>query len=161
VAVYENRDVLPRAFLVHRARVVEDARVLTFMRGVEFDPRREVVLSSGQNFEASAAGVEDDRVRVVLYQPTRVEIETDAGAAGYLLLADAWYPGWRARVDGVETPIERADCIFRAVYLSPGAHRVEFEYQPESFRVGTIISLVSLFVLVIVVGARHSTRMFG
>jgi uncharacterized membrane protein YfhO len=72
------------------------------------------------------------------------------------VLTDSWYPGWIARVDGIETPIERADYIFRAVRLAPGEHRVEFEYRPASLQIGALISGVALLALfgVVVVSKR-------
>jgi len=64
------------------------------------------------------------------------------------VLTDAYYPGWRALVDGLETPIYRADLLFRAVYLPAGQHRVEFIYDPLSFKLGAAISLAALLGLV-------------
>ena len=49
-------------------------------------------------------------------------------AAGYLLQREAWYPGWRARVDGVDTPVLRADLLYRAMPLGAGAHDVEISF---------------------------------
>src|SRR5262249_42088108 len=52
------------------------------------------------------------------------------GASGRLILADAYYPGWTASVDGHAIPIERYADYLRAVSLPPGAKVVVFEYQP-------------------------------
>jgi hypothetical protein len=60
---------------------------------------------------------------------------------GWVLLADAWYPGWRASVDGEEAAIRRADGVLRAVAVPAGRHRVEFEYSPASFLLGAWISV--------------------
>jgi uncharacterized membrane protein YfhO len=56
-------------------------------------------------------------------------------------LADSYYPGWKAYVDGKEKPILRANHFFRAVALSKGAHVVEFKYDPLSFTIGAWISV--------------------
>jgi uncharacterized membrane protein YfhO len=82
------------------------------------------------------------------YEPERVVISANLAADGYLVLTDAHYPGWRALTDGLETPIYRADLLFRAVYLPAGQHRVEFIYDPLSFKLGAAISLVALLGLV-------------
>jgi len=76
----------------------------------------------------------------------RINIETQKD--GYLFLADSWYPGWIARVDGVETQIYKADALFRAVRIQPGAHIVEFVYRPNSFSFGAGVSFLSLISLV-------------
>lgn len=65
------------------------------------------------------------------------------------MLTDAYYPGWRALVDGRPAKIERADYYFRAVYLEGGKHTIEFVYDPLSFKVGLAISLASLALMVI------------
>ena len=53
---------------------------------------------------------------------------------GYLLQREAWYPGWRARVDGVEVPVLRANLLYRAVPLERGRaqRRVLLRVRPAS-----------------------------
>ena len=46
------------------------------------------------------------------------------------MLTDAHYPGWRASVNGTDTPIARADLMFRAVPIPAGESVVVFTYQP-------------------------------
>ncbi|MEW5720160.1 MAG: YfhO family protein, partial [Chloroflexota bacterium] len=91
-------------------------------------------------------------VEITRYQPERVEIKATTDRAGYLVLTDSWYPGWRAFVDGQPAPIYRADVIFRAVPLEPGTHTIVFEYRPDSFLIGAIISAASFIILVVYVG---------
>jgi uncharacterized membrane protein YfhO len=79
-----------------------------------------------------------------------VTLRVHAAADGYLLLADAWYPGWRASVDGREAPILRADLVFRAVFLAAGDHVVQFNYAPQSFQMGLWVSVTAILVLVAV-----------
>jgi uncharacterized membrane protein YfhO len=78
-----------------------------------------------------------------------VAIDVDAPAGGYLVLTDSYDPSWRAQIEGVEVPVLRADGMFRAVQLQPGARRVVFSYQPVSVSLGATISAATL-VLVIV-----------
>ncbi len=132
VKVYENLDLLPRAFVVHRARVLDAFPA-------DFDPTAEIIVEGGPELDVHAEGPES--VRITAYEPERVEIEVEMTAPGYLMLTDAQYPGWRAWVDGWETPIATADLLFRAVYLGPGRHRVEFRFQPRSLLLGAVVSL--------------------
>jgi uncharacterized membrane protein YfhO len=67
-------------------------------------------------------------------------IEVSADSDGYLVLTDAWYPGWTATIDGAPVEILRADVAFRAVRVGPGAHRVEFRYEPQTVRAGVAVS---------------------
>lgn len=147
VAIFRNKDTLPRTFLVHRARVVDDASALNEIRREDFKPLESLVLASGTPIDAGGAQRTDESVQIVSYQPERVVLSVRAQAEAYVLLADAWYPGWIARVDGVETRIERADYIFRAVRVDAGTHRIEFEYRPTSLMIGAMISVIALVVL--------------
>ncbi len=132
VKVYENLDVLPRAFVVHRARALDAFPA-------DFDPTAEIIVEGGPELDVPAEGPES--VQVTAYEPERVEIEAEVAAPGYLVLTDAQYPGWRAWVDGQEVPIATADLLFRAVYLGPGRHRVEFRFQPRSLPLGAALSV--------------------
>jgi hypothetical protein len=150
VKVYENLDVLPRAFFVHRAMTAaDDETALRLMQAQDFDPTVGVVLAGDVN--AGPVGGQPpgvgDTVRVTHYAPERVEVEVDAGAAGYLVLSDAWYPGWEATVDGEPATVQRADLLFRAVTVDAGSHRVVFGFRPASVRIGAGVSLVGVVIL--------------
>ena len=141
VKIYENLNVLPRAFFVGRTNVIpHDDEALRAMRHPSFDPAAEAVVDAGRAYDER---VVDATVEIVDYGPARVEIAVGADTAGTLILTDAWYPGWRASVDGRPAPIRRANVYFRAVELEPGTHRVFFAYAPASLRIGAAISLVA------------------
>jgi uncharacterized membrane protein YfhO len=65
-------------------------------------------------------------------------------AAGFLVLADRWAPGWEASVDGVERPVLVADHALRAVQVDTTARRLEFRYRPASFRHGLWAAFAAL-----------------
>ncbi len=77
--------------------------------------------------------------------PTRVRLKTpNLPLAGTVTLQDGFYPGWKASVDGRETPVLRQNGgPFREVSVSPGAHTVIFAYRPASFRLGLFLMGVS------------------
>jgi hypothetical protein len=84
------------------------------------------------------------RVRVVVDEPHRVELEVRALRPGYVVLTDTFYPGWRARVDGRSVPILRANGVHRAVATAAGTHRIAFLYRPAAPRLGFFLSLLTL-----------------
>ncbi|OQY24410.1 MAG: hypothetical protein B6I35_01685 [Anaerolineaceae bacterium 4572_32.2] len=143
VKIYENLDVLGRAFLVHNAAAVAgDEDALALMRDPAFDPAATVVLARGD--DSAWSPTQPSVTRVTHYAPERVEIELEAQAPGYLVLTDAWYPGWQATVDNEPAPIYRADLLFRAVAVEAGQHHVIFTFRPASLWIGMSISLTGL-----------------
>jgi len=147
-AMWENRDVLPRAFIVHQAEIVPDDQTLARLAQPDFRPDQIVLLSDGAPLDSARAVAQAD-VQIEEYKSERVVIRAATNEPGYLVLTDAWYPGWEASVDGASVPIRRADYMFRAVRLEPGTHRVVFEYHPLSFTVGAWISGISAAILVV------------
>jgi hypothetical protein len=70
-----------------------------------------------------------------------------------LILRDTCFPGWVARVDGVEAPIACEEVLFRSVALPAGAREVVFTYQPASLRIGAALSAVGLVIWLVLVAA--------
>ena len=68
--------------------------------------------------------------------------------AGLVLLTDTYYPGWKAYVDGERAQIYPTDYLFRGVFVSEGEHKIEFVYDPASFKLGIAISVAAVLSLV-------------
>ncbi len=163
-----NRACLPRAYWVPRAaRRPTEPQVVLALVSPEFDPRREVVLE-GETSDVPVADLADDApgasaaVRCTINRRSggEVEVELDCPGPGYLVLGDAWAPGWRAEVDGVPALIERANLAVRAVRVPGGEHNVIFRYQPRWRLAGPLASLLGLVLAggLILAGALPSRR---
>jgi hypothetical protein len=70
----------------------------------------------------------------------RVRIEATSPNDGILVVNDSYWPGWRARIDGKEVPIWRADFLVRAVPWPSGRHVLEMNYDPQEVRIGWFVS---------------------
>ena len=154
--IYENLDVMPRAFLVHQAEVPgSDEAILARLVDYDFDLSSSILLedeSALARLETMARGSSPaegrDEVKIVKYEANRVVIETATNQAGFLFLSDTDYPGWKARVDGQEETVYRADYLFRAVLVPPGQHTVEFTFDPVAFKVGLAVALTTGAILI-------------
>ena len=144
--VYGNPGALPRAGIVYSQHVVagEDAQLQAVL-DPGFDGRRTVVTPT------PLPGLDDrpvtgalGRAEIVDYEPERVVVDATTPRAGELVLTDLHYPGWKVRVDGEPADMHRVDYLLRGTTLPAGRHRVEFSYEPASFRIGWIVSLVAL-----------------
>lgn len=145
--IYRNRAVLPRAFIVPEAKVLSQGeQVQAELRSPRFDPRRTVLLQDEPAGVPTGGG--SGEVSVVAYRPEEVALRASVSSGGgWLVLSDAFYPGWQATVDGKPVKIYRADYAFRAVPLPEGIHLVHFIYDPLTYRVGRAISLGTLLLI--------------
>ncbi len=166
VKVYENLAALRRAFVVHGSRTIDgDVGAIALLRDPGFDPSRQVVLtgtskSEGKSFAYS--GTEASEVKLLRYGAERIEIKATLESPGYLVLTDAFYPGWQAEIDGTPAPILCADIYFRAVALDAGEHTVTMQYRPQSVFHGLAIGgaawvgwVIALAMLALQAGRKH------
>ena len=63
-------------------------------------------------------------------------MRTAGDRPGLLVLSDAYYPGWRATVDGEAAPIYPTNVLFRGVPIPAGEHTVVFTYAPSGWLLG-------------------------
>jgi Bacterial membrane protein YfhO len=145
--VYRVAGALPRAFVVGSQQVVADGdAALDAIASPEFDGARVAVTERRLPGlpEDSGAGGAAGSARIVAYEPERVVVRARADRPGLLVLSDNDYPGWKAKVDGRSVPIERVDYVMRGVRIGAGEHEVEFRYEPLTWRIGWIVSLLAL-----------------
>lgn len=144
IKCYRRRDPQPRLRAARVVKVVPDFDECLALAAAH-EPAAVVIDERGDDWAdgaGEALGVEwgSNLIRA------RVEMESE----GTLILADTYYPGWRAWLNGAEVRIHRADCAFRAIKAPAGRSLVEFRFLPVSFRIGLfggIIGWASLFTL--------------
>lgn len=73
-------------------------------------------------------------------EPERVQIETEAARAAYLVVSNAYYPGWTATVDGQPATIYPADYLLTGIYIPRGKHVVVLQYRSRFLRLGVLLS---------------------
>jgi hypothetical protein len=86
--------------------------------------------------------------RVVRWGAHHRHFDVASPGGGRFVLVEQFYPGWRARIDGADAPVRRAEGTFQGVEIPRGNHRLTIDYEPRSVLLGAAITLVSLTVLV-------------
>lgn len=146
--VYYDRRAFPRAFLVFGAQAATDEQVIETVTRRPAPLERTVYLDRGHPELPDRGGPAVPAEALVL--PNEVRVQTPDSPAGYLVLTDVWFPGWRVEVDGQPAPLERANGgLHRAVYLPAGSHRVRFFFEPPWLVQSAWISLAALMVLLL------------
>lgn len=158
MAVYENRHFRPRARFFN-GYLVQDivgwrnwekssdllSPLVNALKGGQLDPDKILVLhekpvwAKEQNSEPSSSTA--PMVRVSEYLPYRVRVEVDTPRRGFIFLSDAFFPGWRAYINGKPAPIMRSWVAFRAVPVRPGRFRLEFRYEPMALRLCVLLGI--------------------
>lgn len=95
---------------------------------------------------------------MVRYEPQRVSGEGSFPGGSWVVLADAYYPGWRAWIDGRPAEVQRVDYILRGVRADRQASRLDMVYAPASFQAGGFVSCVAIGLLVAMCVAEVSRR---
>jgi hypothetical protein len=159
-SIFENRDAVPRAWVVHTALpLAERSQVLDQLKGTDF--RCEVLLEGITSRWGLGGCLQEEgfhAAEIRAYSPNRVVLETATEAPGFLVLTDVWFPGWTCTVDSEPVDVRRADYLFRAVAVPAGSHEVVFTLAPASYRWGKLISLVSLGLLMGITGVVAISR---
>lgn len=171
VLIYENKGYFPRAFFVPKARIIKGKKEqLRYMCSRAFNPLKEVILSEEiiQGAEGRGQGVGITQKKVILqkkittsavrssasyiqskvtninYGPNVVSFDIAVAQDGFIVLADTYYPGWTVFVDGNKQKVYRADFILRATCVKKGVHKLNFVYDPVSFKWGLLVSIVTI-----------------
>ena len=152
--IYENERSLPRAMLLRDVIIEPDSdRMLDYMASLKFNPKKEILFEDDVDISflnnKSKTNVRYDLVNIEKYSPREVCIAVFARTPAFLQLADAYYPGWIAYLDGKKQNILRSDYALRAIKVPAGTHRVRFVYRPFSFYMGSATTLLSLILLII------------
>ena len=147
MGVWVNSRAQPRAYLVSAARTVGSAEAAwEAVAALSFNPRRTVVLEGvDSRFRGNDGGRADGQdtpgsARLTSDGPQRIAIAVEAATDSWLVLADAWFPGWTATLDGVPVPVLRANYLVRAVSVPAGRHEVVFSYDPPGYATGRTVS---------------------
>lgn len=160
--VYENPSALPRAFLVGRAvNFVSDEERLRFLASPEFDARRMVVTERDSGALPDGGDASAGRVALGGKGPGRYEFVTESPADAYLVLSEAWFPGWTVKVDGSPGELLRANHLMQTVRLAAGKHEVRFEYHSTYLNLGWGIAFLSVLLPAGVAAARRKRKVSG
>ena len=162
VIVYENLDMLPRAFIVHRYEVLDGPEeVLERLKADSFDYRNSIVFEENPGVELETTGVgvyNDEWARITEGSINGFDLECNLQEPGFVFLSENFYPSWNAYENGKEISILRCDYTFRAVFLEEGKHTVHFEFESIPLKAGFTITLLSFCGVLVVVAHEFISR---
>jgi hypothetical protein len=156
VHIYENQDVMPRAYVVHRAQVASEEEMPDAVLSQDFDFHTMALvpdpLLPEQQLALDRAPIQDrSHAHITHYTSNQIQLNVNMEHVGLLVLADPFCLGWSATVDGQPAKIIRANHAQRALFLDAGAHYVEFIFWPESVTTSAFIAVAVCIVGLVLV----------
>jgi len=154
INIYLNQNALARALFVHQVEVVPNHDAAwQALRAADFNPAAAVILEADQypsslptsnlpTFQPS--NLSTSNLSFLHYSLHTITLAVETDQPGYLVLPDAYYPGWQATLDDQPTTLWRANYAFRAVYVPEGRHTVQFVFDPLIWKVGLAVSSITL-----------------
>ncbi len=148
---FDSRDAYPRIRWVACGLLVDNAdQAIEKVTQNQVDFVNEVILEVGDMSDEPLCNEHvPAEINLISSGPSKILLEVVNTHPGYLVIADVWYPGWQANVDGNPTPILHANYLFRAVALPSGEHEVVIAYQPKWFSWGVVVSGFALAGLIV------------
>jgi hypothetical protein len=161
--VFEIPDARPTVMWVGGWRLVENAEAaLAALRAapapvaiLEEDNAPAGLLTAPGQDQAMVPG------RVVELTRNRMVVEVEAPAHGVVVVHEAYYPGWKATVDGKPTPVFPANSAFRGIAVGPGAHRIELRYPARAYVLLAPVSILAVAAAVSLILLERKRRRRG
>ncbi len=149
----------PRAYVSTGTRVVDDwhEAIAAMSAGHDFHAVA-LVESAIASLPEGGGRSPGASARILSFAPETIEVETRSGFLGLLVLAEPWYPGWVARVDGNPEPCVPANAWMRAVRVPAGTHRVTLEFHSRWFGLGAALSIAAFAALAALVWGESRGR---
>ncbi|MEI7595142.1 MAG: YfhO family protein [Bacteroidota bacterium] len=107
------------------------------------------------NFLKSNKYISDktDFVQLDEYKPNNLKYSYSTKSEQCIIFSEIYYDkGWNAYIDGNKTDYFRADYVLRGMIVPAGKHSIEFKFEPQSYKIGELISLISSIIMFIGIG---------
>lgn len=153
--LYRNELAIPRVYFAPEAEYISDSNALfEKIKDINFLPNKTVLLEDQpkvipDEFKGALDKFKkENTAEIVTDENAQVRIKAKVKQHSFLVLNDIYYPGWKAKVNGKPVNILRANYMVRALELDPGNYDIEFYYDPLSYKIGGLVSLLSLVVII-------------
>lgn len=145
-SIVENKNVLPRAYIVENTEVHQGQNILNRLFDEAFNEKTTAIIEEAVTLKNHGKSTFVASAKIKKMQATNILLSTLTNSDGFLILTDNFYPGWKAFVDNVEVKIYRTNYTLRGIVVPAGSHTIRFSYEPLSFKLGVHVSGVFLLI---------------
>ena len=123
----------------------------------KFNSLEEVIVNTSEFPSMTASSFVADslaQIQLQVYKPNYLKYTSNNSNDGFAVFSEIYYPqGWQARIDGKEVEHIRVDYTLRGLTVPKGKHTIEFTFEPQVVKTGSMISLFSsLGILLLIIG---------
>lgn len=150
--IYENKDNLGAAFFVGSVKTAKQMEILENLKAGNFNPKEVAFVEQDL---PSAIDKPDSTAKAIVTDSKNENLKIDAKASGnnLLFISEIYYPvGWKAFIDGKETPIYKTNFAFRSIIVPQGQHKIELKFQSAKFETGKTVSLIANLITLAILG---------
>jgi hypothetical protein len=152
----KNPYALGACWFVDKYRIVKDANAEISAIG-NFNPAQEAIINNRFEDRFNDIIIHSDstaKIHLLEYLPNKLIYESESTYDQMAVFSEIYYPkGWNVTIDGEPADHFRANYVLRSMILPSGQHKIEFEFEPDSYYLGRKISRISTIVLFILAGA--------
>jgi hypothetical protein len=133
VVLYRNQSNLQKDMIIRKYDIHTTALI--------YNPKNNSVK---QSFTSDCLNQQIQNVTLLSYDVNKIILRANPSCTAYLISSEVMYPGWKAYIDGKDTQIFTANEAFRSILVPEGPHTIIFQYHPDIFIYGSLITLIFL-----------------
>ncbi len=149
--IYLNPGALPRVFFVDKVKVVEPGEVLSNLLMPTFDPSREILIDSDHVPDRELKSAEGSEAVITDYSLNSITVKARVKNPCVMVLGEMDYPGWKARINGRETPVITVNYCLRALIVEPGDYDIVFSFESPVIARSLLVSIASFAISLLAV----------
>src|SRR5262249_38011060 len=88
-------------------------------------------------------------VSTISYSNRELALDINASGDVFLVTSEAYFPGWRAWIDGRPADLVLTNAAFRGVPIPAGRHHIRMRFSPRVLSYGAALSAATIAALVI------------
>jgi len=161
--LYENENALPKGWFVKSLKQMESPEeIVLFMNTNNFSPDSLALQVSKTNLSESSFSAKGN-IKLVDQTPNSIEFNVETEESQFMVVSEIYYPkGWIAKLDENEIEIHQVNHVLRGVHISPGKHKLSFEFLPPTYYasltylwIGNIL-ILALIIIPLLISYRKS-----
>jgi hypothetical protein len=92
-------------------------------------------------------------IKLTSYQPNNLVYESNSPKEQFAVFSEIYYPkGWNAYIDGKVSPHVAVNYVLRGMEIPAGKHKIEFKFEPQTYKTGNLIAMIGSILLIITIG---------